>query len=135
MRIRAIHISLQILVKRKALLSALAGAKSALPNEFICLLTGRKTKNAMIVEDTLIPPMIMVSETTSSFNDWMIPIVENFVGTFHSHPSGSRKPSDEDLWLFQQKGGVHFIASKPFDENSVDCYLGMGRKANFKVVD
>ncbi|MCX8198353.1 MAG: Mov34/MPN/PAD-1 family protein [Candidatus Micrarchaeota archaeon] len=126
---------LKILVKRKALLSALAGAKAAHPNEFICLLIGKATKNSIIIKDTLVPPGIMVSETSSSFNDWMFPAIEGLVGTFHSHPKGSPEPSEQDRWIFSQKGGVHLIASAPYSKKSVSCYLGNGVQADFFVVD
>jgi proteasome lid subunit RPN8/RPN11 len=127
---------MEILVKRKALLSALAGAKAAYPNEFVCLLIGRRDRSSnMIIEDTLIPPGIMVSETMSSFSDWMMPFIEDMVGTFHSHPGASARPSKQDRWLFSQKGGVHFVAGMPFDEKSVCCYLGNGKKAEFRIID
>jgi proteasome lid subunit RPN8/RPN11 len=92
---------MEILIKRKALLSALAGTKAAYPNEFICLLTGkREPNNTILIEDTLIPPGIMVSESMSSFSDWMMPYIEGVVGTFHSHPDGALFPSKQDRWLF-----------------------------------
>jgi proteasome lid subunit RPN8/RPN11 len=126
---------MEIIIKRKTLLSALAGAKAAHPNEFICLLIGKREKGDLIIEETLIPPGIMVSESMSSFNDWMMPFVPGLVGTFHSHPGGSSRPSREDLWLFDQKGGAHFISGEPYLEKGVACYLGSGKKALFRVVD
>jgi len=125
---------MEILVKQKALQSALAGAKAAYPNEFICLLLGRREKGNLIIEDTLIPPGIMVSDSMSSFNDWMMPFIGGQVGTFHSHPGGSALPSKQDKYLFSQKGGAHFIAGEPFSEKDVACYLGTGKKAGFQII-
>ena len=131
--------SMEILIKKYALLSALAGAKAAYPNEFICLLTGGRVgvdgSTNILIEDTLIPPGIMVSETMSSFSDWMIPYVEGMVGTFHSHPNGALYPSKQDRWLFSQKGGVHLIAAEPFSVKHVACFLGNGKKAEFRVIE
>ena len=127
---------MEILIKRNALLSALAGAKAAYPREFICLLRGRRDSNTnIVIEDTLIPPGIMVSQTMSSFSDWMMPFIEGLMGTFHSHPGGSCYPSRQDLYLFSKKGGVHLVAAEPFDEKSVSCYLGDGKKAAFRAID
>ncbi len=126
---------MQILIKKKALLSALAGAKAAYPNEFICLFTGKREKGNIIIEDTIIPAGIMVSETMSSFSDWMMPVHPGSVGTFHSHPKASPRPSRQDKWLFSKKGGIHFIAAEPFDVQSVSVYLGDGKKADFRVTD
>lgn len=126
---------MEILIKRRALLSALAGAKAAYPNEFICLLTGGRVNSNILIEDTLIPPGIMVSESMSSFSDWMMPYIEGVVGTFHSHPNGALFPSREDRWLFSQKGGINFIAASPFGLSDVAVFLGNGKKAAFSVVD
>jgi len=126
---------MEISIKRRALLSALAGAKAAHPNEFICLLIGRRGKEGLTIEDTMIPPGIMVSESMSSFSDWMMPFIDGLVGTFHSHPGGARAPSKEDRWLFSQKGGVHFIAAEPYGEKDARAFLHDGKRVQMKVVD
>jgi len=124
-----------ILIRKNALLSALAGAKAAYPNEFICLLRGKREGGDVVIEDTLIPPGIMVSEGMSSFSDWMMPFLEGMVGTFHSHPDGIARPSKEDRWLFSQKGGVHFIAASPYRARDAAAFLGNGKKAEFAVIE
>ena len=126
---------MEILIKRNALLSALAGAKSAYPHEFICLLTGRREKGDIVIEDTLIPPGIMVSERMSSFSEWMLPVIVGMMGTFHSHPNGVSRPSSADRRLFSRKGGVNLIAGSPYELSNVEAYLGDGRRAEFRVVD
>ncbi len=125
---------MELLIKKQALLSALAGAKSAYPSEFICLLTGRKEKGNILIEDTLIPPGIMVSETMSSFSEWMLPVIIGMIGTFHSHPNGYSHPSAADLRLFSKKGGVHFIAGYPYWETNVEAYIGGGKRVGFRVL-
>jgi proteasome lid subunit RPN8/RPN11 len=123
-----------IKIRKNAFLSMLAGARAARPNEFICLLRGKRDGEDLVIQDTLIPPGIMTSETMTSFSDWMLPWIEDLVGTFHSHPGGSARPSREDRWLFSQKGGVHFIAADPFGAKDVAAYLGNGKKVAFEVV-
>jgi proteasome lid subunit RPN8/RPN11 len=123
-----------ILIRKDALAAALAGAKAAYPNEFMCLLRGKRRGEGVIIEDTLIPPGIMVSETMTSFSDWMMPYFEGLVGTFHSHPNGAARPSKEDGWLFSQKGGVHFIAASPYRAKDVAAFLGNGKKVSFEIV-
>jgi proteasome lid subunit RPN8/RPN11 len=127
--------AVEIFIKRRALLSGLAGAKAAYPNEFVCLLTGRREGGKINVEDTLIPPGLMASETMTSFSEWMLPLIDGMIGTFHSHPGGIARPSSADRHLFSQKGGVHFIAASPYRERDVACFLGDGKKAEFRISD
>ncbi len=125
---------MEISIKRRALLSAIAGAKAAYPNEFLCLLTGKREGGRLLVEDTIIPPGIMVSETMSSFSEWMLPTIDGLVGTFHSHPGASSRPSRQDLLLFSQKGGVNFICGAPFGEKSARAYDSQGRQLRFSII-
>lgn len=139
---------MEIIIKRRALLSALAGAKAAYPHEFICLLTGSREKPKegggksagastaiLVIDDTVIPPGIMVSETMSSFSEWMLPTIDGMVGIFHSHPNGDARPSRQDRRLFSQKGGINLIAGYPFEPKNVCAYIASGREVPFKVVD
>ena len=126
---------MEILIAKSALMSALAGARAASPNEFICLLVGRNENGRAVIEDTMIPPGIAVSETMSSFSEWMLPVLENVVGTFHSHPEGNARPSPADLRLFSRKGGVNLIACAPFGIGNVAAYLGSGKREAFRVLE
>jgi len=126
---------MEVLIKRQALLSALSGAKAAYPNEFICLLLGQKKKGTIIIEETLIPPGIMVAETMSSFSEWMLPVIAGVVGTFHSHPNGSARPSAADLRLFSKKGGIHLIAAYPYGEKSLAAYTWEGNAVQLRAAD
>jgi proteasome lid subunit RPN8/RPN11 len=125
----------QILIKRRALESALAGAKAAYPNEFACILIGKVEEGKAIIEEIAIPPGISVSGTSSSFNEWMLPLIDGQIGIFHSHPSDSNKPSSQDMSLFSQKGGINLIASAPYEITDVACYLASGKKMRFTVID
>ena len=128
---------MELILKRRAILSALAGAKAAYPNEFICILTGSvdKPTSTIVIEDTLIPPGIMVSRTMSSFSEWMLPTIEGMVGIFHSHPGALAHPSSQDLRLFSKKGGVNIIAGEPFEISDIMAFVSGGKRIPFKVID
>ncbi|MCX8194590.1 MAG: Mov34/MPN/PAD-1 family protein [Candidatus Micrarchaeota archaeon] len=126
---------MEILIKRQALLSALAGAKSAHPNEFLCLLIGREEDGNIFIEDTLIPPGIRVFEHSSYYSEWMQPLISGVVGTFHSHPNGEKTPSKADKELFWKKGGINMIAAYPYSLDDVAAYLGGRKMAELKITD
>lgn len=126
---------MRILIKRQALLTALAGARAALPNEFICLLTGSKDKDTILIEETTIPPGLGVNESFSYYSEWMQPLMPGLIGTFHSHPNGNIRPSAADRRLFSQKGGINLIGGYPYSIKDVAAYLPDGKRVEFGIID
>ena len=63
----------------------------------------------------------------------MMPIDYTIIGTVHSHPSPSARPSDADLQLFRKHGKVHIISSLPFSVNSWKGYDQKGKEIDIKI--
>jgi len=118
-----------IKIKRKALEFMLSAAKGAFPNEFIGLLRARG--NA--ISEVLVLPGSTYAETFSSITEYLVPIDKSIIGSVHSHPSCSNKPSRADRKFFSEKGKVHVIVKYPFTESDVAVYDAEGNALSFAV--
>ena len=93
----------QIRIKLSVINSILTYAFSSHPNESILLLRGKVSKENIDVENVMIPPLSIHGQSYSSFPMHMLPLDSSIIGTVHSHPSGSVKPSLEDLLHYYGK--------------------------------
>lgn len=105
-------------------------AKSCHPDEFFCMV---RQKNGVVNELVLVPGTICGSNHCV-FSEWMSPIDFSIVGTAHSHPERINKASDEDLTLFANLGGIHFITCQPYDRNSWKAYNSKGKEIIMEIV-
>ncbi len=108
-------------------------AKSAYPNEFGGLLRVDDDLKDTIAEIVLLPGTIS-GESHAIFRMNMRPIDFNLVGTVHSHPSYSFRPSGADLQLFQKHGKVHIITANPFNDSSWGAYEYTGKEIDIEVI-
>jgi len=65
---------------------------------------------------------------------YMLPNMK-IAGSAHSHPSGSIRPSEQDILFFSRTGDYHIIVGPPFDERSWACYDPSGERRELRVVD
>ncbi len=105
-------------------------SKSTAPLEFAGMLEAKDD----IITDVVVVPGTESSEESAVMRLFMLPNIHT-VGTVHSHPSGNRKPSREDLELFDRKGMYHIIVGAPFDGSSWTCYNNKGEKVRLDVVE
>ena len=89
-------------------------AKSEYPKEFGGFLRVKTDEKDTITELVILPGTIS-GDSHAIFRFNMLPIDFAIVGTIHSHPSYSARPSGADLQLFQKHGKIHIISAKPFD--------------------
>ncbi|MDK2892760.1 Mov34/MPN/PAD-1 family protein [Methanohalophilus sp.] len=108
----------------------LGAAKTTAPNEFAGLL---REENG-IITDVLILPGTESSDRNAVIKLFMMPNVES-VGSVHSHPGPSARPSKEDLRLFSKTGNRHIIVAEPYDEDSWVCYSRDGTVIDLPVLD
>ncbi|MDW5563894.1 MAG: Mov34/MPN/PAD-1 family protein [Methanomassiliicoccus sp.] len=106
-------------------------AKESLPNEFVAAL---RAENGVITEILLFPGSYS-NEHSAFMQLHMLPIDLSVVGTVHSHPGPSNRPSDADLHLFGNFGNTHIITCLPFDKRSWRAYDRNGREVGLEVVD
>lgn len=120
-------------IKRSVFESILLAARNVYPQEFIGLLKGKEEKSRVVVEELVLAPLATYGEEFSSYSPHNVPLRAGVVGSVHSHPDYSARPSKGDLDFFATNGIVHLITCVPFDEKSVAAYDDKGRKLSFSV--
>lgn len=106
-------------------------ARDSLPNEFVAMLRAEEG----VIEELLLLPGTLQGEDSATLMMHMMPIDYSMVGTVHSHPGYSNRPSREDLELFRRYGYIHIITCLPYDEGSWRAYDGRGRPMQLPIVD
>lgn len=106
-------------------------AKDSLPNEFMAML---RVEDG-VVQELLLVPGTLQGKDSALVMLHMLPIDFTVVGTVHSHPGFSNRPSSADLNLFRHYGSLHIITCMPFDEKSWQAYDHEGQKVRLPLVD
>jgi proteasome lid subunit RPN8/RPN11 len=106
-------------------------SRESLPNEFVAAL---RAENGVITEILLFPGS-RSNERSAFMQLNLMPIDFSVVGTVHSHPGPSNRPSAEDLHLFGNFGSTHIITCLPYDWRSWQAYDREGRPVKLEVVD
>ena len=120
-------------IKKKCLDLIFECAKSSFPNEFGGLLRVDSEKKDTIIELVILPGTVS-GDAHAIFKLHMLPIDFSIVGTVHSHPSYSNRPSDADIQFFMKSGMVHIISANPFDMDSWKAYDYNGNQIEMIVV-
>ncbi|VVB85091.1 putative metalloprotease [uncultured archaeon] len=105
-------------------------SKSSAPREFAGMLSATRD----VITEVVIVPGTESSEESAVMQLFMLPNIHT-VGTVHSHPSANRRPSTEDLELFDRKGNYHIIVGAPYDMSSWTCYNNKGEPISLEVID
>ena len=107
-------------------------AKSWHPQEGILILQGKIRKGEIVVEGLIIPPFSLHGPYYSGFSGYELPFDLSYIGTVHSHPSGSNKPSLEDLNNYY--GLVSIIISYPYEDNTIGAFDRNGKNMEIKII-
>ncbi|MDY6779351.1 MAG: Mov34/MPN/PAD-1 family protein [Halobacteria archaeon] len=111
------------------------------PNEFMGLLRATDAskldlgRKGSVITEVLVIPGTKSGHSMATLREDMVPVGSGSVGTVHSHPSGSTRPSGEDLSTFGRKGKRHIIVGHPYTEGSWTCYNGDGDVVELDVLD
>jgi len=122
-----------ILIKEPVINSLLTYSRSAHPNEGILLLRGKVKKDSIAVTDVVIPPFSVHGDGFSSFPSYMLPADFSIVGLAHSHPSGSLRPSSQDVSHFY--GRIMVIITYPYrSKDDIAVFDYEGRRVAFTII-
>ena len=106
-------------------------ARDSLPNEFMAMLRAEEG----VISELLLVPGTLQGKDSALVMLHMLPIDYTVVGTIHSHPGYSNRPSRQDLELFRRYGMIHIITCLPYDEHSWQAYDHQGLSIELPVVD
>jgi proteasome lid subunit RPN8/RPN11 len=104
------------------------------PNEAILVLQGKQNKEQIIINGLVIPPFASSGPFYSGFPIHDLPFDGSYVGSAHSHPGGSNKPSLEDLNRGFY-GFVSVIISHPYEDETIAAYDRNGNNYEITIVD
>jgi proteasome lid subunit RPN8/RPN11 len=107
-------------------------AKSWHPHEGILILQGKIKKEEILLEGLIIPPFSLHGPYYSGFSGYELPFDLSYIGTAHSHPGGSNKPSLEDLNNYY--GLVSIIISYPYEDNTIGAFDRSGKNMELKIL-
>ena len=121
-----------IILTRQVADGIITYSKSHHPNEGILILQGKSKKSGEIrVDGLVVPPFSSHGPYYSGFPMNELPMDLSYIGTAHSHPGGSNKPSLEDLNHFF--GLVSIIINFPYDYNTIGAYDRNGNSINLTI--
>lgn len=122
-----------VIITRQAADGIITWAKTHHPNDALLVLKGKTTKEKIIVDGLVIPPFTESGPFYSGFAVHDLPYTIPHIGTAHSHPGGSNRPSFEDLNYFS--GFVSIIINHPYEDETMGAYDRNGNILEIKVVD
>ncbi len=109
----------------------LSYSKMRHPNEAILILRGKSKGAGIAVDGLVVPPFSHSGPTFAGFPHSFLPFDKSYVGMFHSHPSGTARPSVPDLHNFF--GLVSVIVAYPYEEGDICAWGSSG--APIRIVD
>jgi proteasome lid subunit RPN8/RPN11 len=123
----------RIVITRQSADGIITYSKTHHPNEAILVLQGKKDKDDIVVNSLIIPPFSMSGPFYSGFPVYDLPFDLSYIGTAHSHPGGSNRPSLDDLNHFY--GMVSIIISHPYEDETIAAYDRNGNSLELRIVD
>lgn len=124
----------QVIITRMTADGIISYSRGLHPNEAILILRGKVSREKVTVDGLAIPPFASSGPYYSGFSDFFLPFDSSYVGTAHSHPSRSNKPSLEDLNMGFY-GTVSIIIAYPYEDNTMAAYDRAGNELEIKILD
>lgn len=121
----------KVVIERSVIEDIIEFAKEIYPKEFVAVLQGRISQDNVIVNGLLYQPFESASGTAVMRVN--LPMISGSVGSVHSHPSRSNRPSNADLQFFAKRGIVNLIICSPYRIEDIACYDFEGNIREFII--
>ena len=118
----------------------LSAARETHPNEYMGFLRTEQAstlgldRDGRIITDVLVIPGTESNTSSAKVKSIMQPNTVGSVGSIHSHPSGTLRPSNTDLQTFS-KGEIHIILGAPYGWNDWQAFDTDGEEIPLDVLD
>ncbi|MFB5629160.1 MAG: Mov34/MPN/PAD-1 family protein [Nitrosarchaeum sp.] len=122
----------EIKLKKEVLDSILSYCHIKHPNEAILILRGKSKKGDVLIDGLVIPPFAFNAHSSSGFPQFMLPGDTSYVGTVHSHPSGSAEPSVTDLNNFFEL--ISLIVRFPYEDGDIFAWDSNGNSVKLTII-
>jgi proteasome lid subunit RPN8/RPN11 len=122
---------MNVVIPGELLDSMLSFARILHPREAILLLRGNIGRSEITLEEHLLPPFASTGRSFAQIPSHMLPIDFSIMGTLHSHPSGSPKPSPTDLNHIY--GRIMIIVAHPYTRDHVAVYDKRGETLPMEI--
>jgi proteasome lid subunit RPN8/RPN11 len=122
----------EIKLKKDVLDSILSYCHIKHPNEAILILRGKSKKGDVLIDGLVIPPFAFNAHSSSGFPHFMLPGDTSYVGTVHSHPSGSAEPSVTDLNNFFEL--ISLIVRFPYEDEDIFAWDSNGNSVKLTII-
>jgi proteasome lid subunit RPN8/RPN11 len=111
----------EVILTRQSADGIITYSKTWHPHEGILILQGKSKKNGEIrIDGLVVPPFASSGPYYSGFPTNELPMDLSYIGTAHSHPGSSNRPSLPDLNNFF--GVVSIIISYPYEYETIAAY-------------
>lgn len=124
----------EVRVDREVLESVIYYSKKSYPNEFLAFLDGEIKDKILYITGLIFLPGER-SESSAIIHTEMIPMNTKYMGSVHSHPGPSARPSDADLKTFSRNGYFHMIVCLPYSFETFKSYDRYGQPLDYSVGD
>lgn len=122
----------EIAVKKDVIDTIFDLAKENNPKEFLAFFQGKIKNNRLVINQ------LDYHQYYASYNS-AFPTLQygkmDFLGSVHSHPGSSNRPSKADIEFFRKTGILHAIICRPFDFSSIKFYNHQGEEIIIKIED
>lgn len=102
------------------------------PKEFLALIGSRRENN--VIDEYIMLPAEYGDSAAFIYSNTK-PVDRKILGSVHSHPSASNKPSSGDLQVFPKYGKIHLIISYPYSMQNIALYDSQGKKLEFALIE
>jgi proteasome lid subunit RPN8/RPN11 len=124
----------EVRVDREVLDSVIYYSKKAYPNEFLAFFDGEIKDKVLYITGLIFVPG-ETCETGALVHTELIPMNTKYMGSVHSHPGPSARPSKADLQTFSRHGYFHMIVCLPYSLETFKSYDRYGQPLDYTLGD